>query len=62
MKEIHGFGTKYSPFSINQIIQPVISGNNNIGRPLASYKMVAQKLLDLCQTEDTKKKMKRYFI
>lgn len=57
MKDIQGFGTKYSPYQYSQISTPTIPRES--GRRLISYDEIAERLLSLCQNDDIKTTMKR---
>ena len=59
MNNPYRFGSKYSSYSIEQILGPL---NQNTDSRITTFDMVAKKLLDLCQDDDIREKMKRSFI
>lgn len=59
MNNSYRFGSKYSPYTMDQISGPI---NQKTDSRITTYDMVAKKLLDLCQDEDIREKMRRYFI
>ncbi len=59
MNNPYRFGSKYSPYKIEQILGPL---NQNTDSRITTFDMVAKKLLDLCQDDDIREKMKRSFI